>query len=126
MLDFLPDLAAQDQATGRFPALRLNQVIGWTSWTLCASFWMFLELTIGRPEELQERHPILGWIGALGLEFVRDRRTKEPAADEAAWMLEFCAGGGLLFELDYRRGQYREPSGRNASGSSPPWAREPW
>ncbi len=53
-------------------------------------------------EELQQRHPILGWIDArglfIGLEFVRDRRTKEPAADEAAWMLDFCVREGLLFE----------------------------
>jgi len=51
---------------------------------------------------LQDRHPILGWIDArglfIGLEFVRDRASKEPAADEAAWMLEFCVREGLLFE----------------------------
>jgi 4-aminobutyrate aminotransferase-like enzyme len=51
---------------------------------------------------LQERHPILGWVDArglfVGLEFVRDRVTKEPAADEAAWMLDFCVREGLLFE----------------------------
>jgi 4-aminobutyrate aminotransferase len=51
---------------------------------------------------LQERHPILGWIDArglfIGLEFVRDRATKEPAVEEAAWMLDFCVREGLLFE----------------------------
>ncbi len=55
-----------------------------------------------RLEELQERHPILGWVDArglfIGLEFVRSRVTKEPAADEAAWMLDFCVREGLLFE----------------------------
>jgi 4-aminobutyrate aminotransferase len=55
-----------------------------------------------RLEELKERHPILGWIDArglfIGLEFVRDRDTREPAADEAAWMLDFCVREGLLFE----------------------------
>jgi 4-aminobutyrate aminotransferase len=55
-----------------------------------------------RLEELQERHPILGWIDArglfIGLEFVRSRVTKEPAAEEAAWMLDFCVREGLLFE----------------------------
>jgi 4-aminobutyrate aminotransferase len=55
-----------------------------------------------RLEELQDRHPILGWIDArglfIGLEFVRSRVTKEPAADEAAWMLDFCVREGLLFE----------------------------
>jgi 4-aminobutyrate aminotransferase len=52
--------------------------------------------------ELQERHPILGWIDArglfVGLEFVRDRETKEPAAEEATWMLDHCIREGLLFE----------------------------
>jgi 4-aminobutyrate aminotransferase len=53
-------------------------------------------------EGLQQRHPILGWIDArglfVGLEFVRDRATKEPAAEEAGWMLDFCVREGLLFE----------------------------
>jgi 4-aminobutyrate aminotransferase len=57
---------------------------------------------LDRLEGLAERHPILGWIDArglfIGLEFVRDRVTKEPAADEAAWMLDFCVREGLLFE----------------------------
>ena len=55
-----------------------------------------------RLDELQERHPILGCIDQrglfVGLEFVRDRRTKEPVAEEAAWMLEHCVREGLLFE----------------------------
>jgi 4-aminobutyrate aminotransferase-like enzyme len=53
-------------------------------------------------EALQQRHPILGWIDArglfIGLEFVRDRVTKEPAAEEASWMLDYCVQEGLLFE----------------------------
>lgn len=53
-------------------------------------------------EALRQRHPILGWIDArglfIGLEFVRDRATKEPAAEEAGWMLDFCVREGLLFE----------------------------
>src|SRR6266516_3854580 len=55
-----------------------------------------------RLQELQERHPILGWIDArglfVGLEFVRDRKTKEPSAEEARWMLDHCVAEGLLFE----------------------------
>jgi 4-aminobutyrate aminotransferase-like enzyme len=55
-----------------------------------------------RLEELQERHAILGWIDQrglfVGLEFVRDRQTKQPAADEATWMLDYCVREGLLFE----------------------------
>ena len=57
---------------------------------------------LDRLKGLRERHPILGWIDArglfIGLEFVRDRVTKEPAADETAWMLDFCVREGLLFE----------------------------
>lgn len=52
--------------------------------------------------ELQEKHPILGWVDAkglfVGLEFVRDRRTKEPAAEESKLMLDHCVAEGLLFE----------------------------
>jgi 4-aminobutyrate aminotransferase len=55
-----------------------------------------------RLDELQERHAILGWIDArglfVGLELVRDRRTKEPAAEEATWILDHCVREGLLFE----------------------------
>jgi 4-aminobutyrate aminotransferase-like enzyme len=55
-----------------------------------------------RLQELQEKHPILGWIDArglfVGLEFVRDRKTKEPAAEEATWILDYCVREGLLFE----------------------------
>jgi 4-aminobutyrate aminotransferase-like enzyme len=55
-----------------------------------------------RLRELQERHPILGWIDArglfIGLEFVRDRATKEPAVEEATWILDHCVREGLLFE----------------------------
>lgn len=53
-------------------------------------------------EELQEKHPILGWIDAkglfVGLEFVLDRKTKEPAAAESKLMLDYCVEQGLLFE----------------------------
>jgi 4-aminobutyrate aminotransferase-like enzyme len=55
-----------------------------------------------RLHELQEKHPILGWIDCkglfIGLEFVRDRATKEPAAEESKQMLDFCVREGLLFE----------------------------
>ena len=55
-----------------------------------------------RLEELQEKHPILGWVDArglfIGLEFVRDRKTKEPAAEESKLMLDHCVAEGLLFE----------------------------
>jgi 4-aminobutyrate aminotransferase-like enzyme len=53
-------------------------------------------------QELQEKHPILGWIDAkglfVGLEFVLDRKTKQPATQETKLMLDHCVREGLLFE----------------------------
>jgi 4-aminobutyrate aminotransferase-like enzyme len=55
-----------------------------------------------RLDELQARHPILGWVDAkglfVGLELVRDRKTKEPAVEEATLVLDHCVREGLLFE----------------------------
>jgi 4-aminobutyrate aminotransferase-like enzyme len=55
-----------------------------------------------RLRELQEKHPILGWVDArglfVGLEFVLDRTTKEPAVRESKLMLDYCVEHGLLFE----------------------------
>jgi 4-aminobutyrate aminotransferase-like enzyme len=52
--------------------------------------------------ELMDRHPMLGDFDLaglfIGLEFVRDRLTKEPADTEASTMLEFCVAEGLLLE----------------------------
>jgi 4-aminobutyrate aminotransferase-like enzyme len=56
-----------------------------------------------RLKELQQQHPILGWVDArglfVGLEFVLDRTTKEPAVRESKLMLDYCVEHGLLFEL---------------------------
>lgn len=55
-----------------------------------------------RLHELMDRHELLGAIDIaglfIGLEFVRDRVTKEPADVEAGTMLEYCVAAGLLLE----------------------------
>jgi 4-aminobutyrate aminotransferase-like enzyme len=52
--------------------------------------------------ELMKRHEMLGDFDLaglfIGIEFVRDRETREPADTETATMLEYCVREGLLFE----------------------------
>lgn len=52
--------------------------------------------------DLQEKHPILGHVDGrglyIGIEFVKDRKTKEPAIEETDFMFNRCLEKGLLFE----------------------------
>jgi alanine-glyoxylate transaminase/(R)-3-amino-2-methylpropionate-pyruvate transaminase len=51
-------------------------------------------------QRLADRHPLIGEVRGLGLmlgmELVKDRRSKEPAKDEAARVWETCKDLGLL------------------------------
>ena len=53
-------------------------------------------------KELQDRHPLIGHINAkglyIGLELVKNRETREPAPEEASFILEECVKEGMVFE----------------------------
>jgi len=61
-----------------------------------------------RLRELEEKHAIIGDIRAKGLyvgvELVKDRKTKERAPQEALRVLEECQKRGVLFALSNKRG----------------------
>jgi len=57
---------------------------------------------IGRLNELKDRHPLIGNVQGtglhLGVDLVRDRRTKERAVDEAESILFKCMERGVAFK----------------------------
>ncbi|MHB1653071.1 MAG: 4-aminobutyrate--2-oxoglutarate transaminase [Desulfitobacteriaceae bacterium] len=57
-------------------------------------------IVLERVREMQERYSLIGdvrGVGAMiGMEFVRDRKTKEPAKEETARIIEECFNQGLL------------------------------
>jgi 4-aminobutyrate aminotransferase-like enzyme/Ser/Thr protein kinase RdoA (MazF antagonist) len=59
---------------------------------------------LDRLRELQQRHPLIGDVRGqglfIGIEFVRDRDTKEPAAREAADIVEAMKDRGILLSTD--------------------------
>jgi 4-aminobutyrate aminotransferase len=58
--------------------------------------------TLGRLKEMQARHPLIGDVRGLGLflgvELVRDRRTRERASDEAEAVMYAALSRGLSFK----------------------------
>ena len=65
------------------------------------------EYVLKRLRDIQTEHPILGDVNGkglfIGIEFVRDRETKEPASKEADWIQRECFRKGLLIQ---RAGYY--------------------
>jgi 4-aminobutyrate aminotransferase len=61
------------------------------------------EHALARFHQMQERHAIIGDVRGvgllLGIELVKDRRTKEPARDEADAVLYAALSRGLSFKL---------------------------
>ncbi len=55
-------------------------------------------------KELQTKHDIIGDVRGrglfLGFELVKDRETKEPAAEEAARIVEMMCDRGILLSTD--------------------------
>ncbi len=61
-----------------------------------------------RLKELEEKHSIIGDIRAkglyIGVELVKNRKTKEKASQEALQVLEECQKRGVLFALSNKPG----------------------
>jgi 4-aminobutyrate aminotransferase/(S)-3-amino-2-methylpropionate transaminase len=65
------------------------------------------EYFTSRLRALQNAHPLVGFVDGLGLwieaELVRDRKTKEPALEEAAELQRQCINRGLIVDRSYQR-----------------------
>ena len=52
--------------------------------------------------DLAKKHPLVGKVGGIGLylniEFVKDKKTKEPASEEAGFIMSECLKEGLICE----------------------------
>jgi 4-aminobutyrate aminotransferase-like enzyme len=66
--------------------------------------WRMGQHLIEGLRRLQERHPLIGDLRGsglfLGVELVRDRTSLEPAADEAAYVVERLRDRGVLTGTD--------------------------
>ncbi|RKO68046.1 4-aminobutyrate--2-oxoglutarate transaminase [Desulfofundulus salinus] len=58
------------------------------------------EMALGRLRAMQEKYPLIGDVRGLGamvaMELVKDRKTKEPAKDETARIIQECYKRGLI------------------------------
>jgi len=54
-------------------------------------------------ESLAKEHPIIGYVKSrglfIGIEFIRDKKAKEPASQESSFMIEECLKEGLICQL---------------------------
>jgi len=62
----------------------------------------------GRLKEMEKKHPLIGEVRGkgvfLGVELVKDRKTKEPAVEEAETIAAKVLQKGLILNLNYRVG----------------------
>ena len=61
-----------------------------------------------RLKEMEKTHPMIGDVRGpglmVGVELVKDRKTKKEATDEAVALFSYCLGKGLFFGLSARAG----------------------
>jgi len=61
-----------------------------------------------RLKEMESKHPSIGEVRGpglfIGVELVKDKKTKVPATDEAVQVFSNCLGNGVLFGLNAKAG----------------------